>query len=152
MKYKLEQATARHFLLMLPSVIMENPDLVDEYFSVSSLIQVIENSYAFTMVDEDGFPIAMSGVLPLVPGIGNFWFHWTNRIKDYKIALIKEFKKNIEIAHVRLNMHRLESYVQYGNKQHYKFNQVAGFDLECAIIRKGCSKGLDYHLFVKIWE
>ncbi len=152
MKYRLEQSTAYHFLQMLPEVIKENPDLIDKDFSVSQLIQVIENSYAFTMIDENDIPIAMSGVLPLVPGIGNFWFHWGSRIYDYKIALVKEFKRNIEIAHERLKMHRLESYVQYGNKQHYKLNQVAGFKLECDKIEMGCSKGHDYHLFCKIWR
>lgn len=151
LRFRTEQTTAQHILDSLADIVNENKDLINEYFSVSQMIEMALNSYSFVFYDDNDEVICIGGILPLVPHIGNFWFLWTHRLKKNVLGIVKQAKQEIEIARKRLDIHRLESYVMYGRKNHYKLNKAAGFKLECDKIEMGDSLGNNFHLFVKIW-
>lgn len=151
MKYSLERTTIQHILQVLPEIIQENPNLIDDKFRISDIAAIINASLGLSLFYDNEF-ICAGGILPDYPGVGNIWMYWTPRLKRHVREAVKVAKEQIDLGMDKLGLHRLESMVEYNNKIHYRFNQFAGFELETERCRKKCPRGKDYHMFVKIKE
>lgn len=108
-----------------------------------SLWQVPGGKFA---VVHDGIPVALLGVVPVWPGVGQAWLIGTDEIGSRGVEVMKASKRIIKTL-LDLEMHRIHAYSAVFHTQAHRWLEMIGFRRESTLKQYG-KTGEDFYCYV----
>ena len=90
------------------------------------------------LVDEKA--LAFGGIQPMYPGVAEVWSFITPEAKKYPLALHKAVTQFIRLHHKALNVHRIQTNVEFGQEAHLRWVERLGFQCEGLMYKFGPNK------------
>jgi hypothetical protein len=100
----------------------------------------------------DGKVVAVAGILLLWPGVAHAYSYLTVHSKTaYKFSLHKSVNRGITTLQQLNNLHRLETLVELGYENGYRWVEALGFTCEGPLLNYTTDKK-SFMRFARLWE
>lgn len=93
----------------------------------------------------DGSPVALLGVVPVWPGVGQAWLIATPEVGNYGVEVMRVSKRIIKTL-LDLEMHRIHAYSAAFHTQAHRWLEMTGFRRESTLKQYG-KTGEDFYCY-----
>lgn len=115
--------------------------------SYASKLQIDDLSHTYI---SNGHVIAVGGVAPLWPGVGEGWVVCSAKVFDHGVGVARSTRGLLDEMAANHNFHRIQSAVLTGNERLERFAKFLGFQRE-GIMRRYGTDQKDYAIFARIF-